>query len=224
MLKIAMVSSEAIPFAKTGGLGDVVTSLSKELVTLGNEVTLMLPLYSYKSILPTGLISPLQLNFAGRQITYSIVQSVYEGIKLVFIDAPQYFRRPGIYGDESGTYGDNDERFVFFTRACLEYFKRKQERPDIFHCHDWPTALLPLFLRTHNYHDALTKTPVLFTVHNVAYQGNFSKESFSLLELGSEYLTPDSLEFYGSLSFLKAGLLYSDILTTVSTRYSQEIQ
>ena len=224
MLKIAIVSSEAAPFAKTGGLGDVVTSLAKELVALGNQVTLMLPLYSYKSILPTGLISPLQLNFSGRQVTYSIVESTYSGIRLVFIDAPQYFRRSGIYGDESGTFGDNDERFVFFTRACLEYFKRKDQRPDILHCNDWPTALFPLFLQTHYHHDPLSKTPVLFTIHNVAYQGNFGKESFSLLELGPEYFTHESLEFYGSLSFLKGGLLYSDILTTVSPRYSREIQ
>lgn len=224
MLKIAIVSSEAAPYGKTGGLGDVVSSLAKELVTLGNQVTLMLPLYSYKSILPTGLISPLQLNFAGRQVTYSIVESLRDGIKLVLIDAPQYFRRQGIYGDESGTYGDNDERFVFFTRACLEYFKRKDERPDIFHCNDWPTALFPLFLRTHYYHDPLAKTPVLFTIHNIAYQGNYPGERFSLLELGPEYFTSESLEFYGSVSFLKAGLLYSDLLTTVSPRYSQEIQ
>ena len=202
----------------------MVTSLAKALVKLGNQVTLMMPLYGYVPMLPTGLISPLRLQFAGRQVTYSIVEALYQGIKLVFIDSPHYFQRSGIYGDSSGNYNDNDERFVFFTRACLEYFKRKGERPDVLHCHDWPTALFPLFLQTHYYHDPLTKTPVLFTIHNLAYQGNFSRESFSLLELGSEYFTPDSLEFYGALSFIKAGLLYSDILTTVSHRYSQEIQ
>ncbi len=224
MLKIAIVSSEAVPFGKTGGLGDMVTSLAKALVKLGNQVTLMIPLYGYAPMLPTGLISPLRLQFAGRQVTYSIIEGLHEGVQFVFIDSPQYFQRGGIYGDSSGSYDDNDERFVFFTRACLEYFKRKGKRPDVLHCNDWPTALFPLFLRTHYYHDPLTKTPVLFTIHNLAYQGNFPRESFSLLELGPEYFTPDSLEFYGTLSFIKAGLLYSDILTTVSHRYSQEIQ
>lgn len=223
-MKIAMVSSEAAPFGKTGGLGDVVTALARELVSLGNEVTLMMPLYGYASILPTGLISPLRITFAGRQITYSIVEGLHRGIRLVFVDSPQYFQRGGIYGDSSGSYSDNDERFIFFTRACLEYYKRKGEHPDIFHCHDWPTALFPLFLRTHYFHDPLNKTPVLFTIHNLAYQGNFSGDRFSLLELGPEYFTPESLEFYGAISFLKAGILYSDIITTVSRRYSQEIQ
>ena len=224
MLKIALVSSEATPFGKTGGLGDVVTALGKELVKLGNQVTLMMPLYGYASMLPTGLISPLRLQFAGRQVTYSIVEGIHEGMKLVFIDSPQYFQRGGIYGDSTGSYSDNDERFIFFTRACLEYFKRKEERPDIFHCNDWPTALFSLFLKTHYYHEPLSKTPVLFTIHNLAYQGNFPSDRFGLLELGTEYFTPDALEFYGALSFMKAGLLYSDILTTVSRRYSQEIQ
>ncbi len=202
----------------------MISALGKELVKLGNHVTLMMPLYGNFPILPTGLISPLRLTFAGRHVTYSIVEALYGGMKLVLIDSPQYFQRGGIYGDSSGGYSDNDERFLFFTRACLEYFRRKGESPDIFHCNDWPTALLPLFLRTHYYHDQLTKTPVLFTIHNIAYQGNFSGNRFSLLELGPEYFTPESLEFYGTVSFLKAGLLYSDILTTVSPRHAQEIQ
>jgi starch synthase len=224
MLKISLVTSEATPFAKVGGLGDVATALGKELAKLGNQVTLMMPLYRGISVLPTGLISPLRLSFAGRHITYSIVESVYQGMKLVLIDAPPYFDRKGIYGDPNGGYSDNDERFIFFIRACLEYFRRKGEGPDVFHCNDWPTGLLPLFLRTHFYHDPVSKTPVLFTIHNIAYQGNFGKERFSLLELGPEYFTPDTLEFYGTVSFLKAGLLYSDLLTAVSPRYAQEIQ
>jgi len=224
MLKIALVASEAVPFGKTGGLGDVISALGKELVKLGNHVTLMMPLYGNFPILPTGLISPLRLTFAGRHVTYSIVEARYQGMKLVLIDSPQYFQRGGIYGDSSGGYSDNDERFLFFTRACLEYFRRKGEPPDIFHCNDWPTGLLPIFLRTHYLHDQVSKTPVLFTIHNIAYQGNFSGHRFSLLELGPEYFTPESLEFYGTVSFLKAGLLYSDILTTVSPRHAQEIQ
>ena len=224
MLKVAIVSSEATPLGKTGELGDVVTALAKELVSLGNHVTLMMPLYGHASILPTGLISPLRMTFASRQVTYSIVEGLHEGIRLVLIDSPQYFQRGGIYGDSSGSYSDNDERFIFFTRACLEYFRRKEERPDIFHCHDWPSGLFALFLRTHYHNDPLSKTPVLFTVHNLTYQGNFPADRFSLLDLGSEYFTSESLEFYGAFSFLKAGLLYSDIITTVSPRYSREIQ
>ena len=224
MLKVAIVSSEATPLGKTGDLGDVVTALAKELVNLGNQVTLMMPLYGHATILPTGLISPLRMTFAGRQVTYSIVEGLLDGIKLVLVDSPQYFQRIGIYGDSSGNYSDNDERFIFFTRACLEYFRRKEERPDIFHCNDWPTGLFALFLKTHYYNDPLSKTPVLFTVHNLSYQGNFAGDRFSLLDLGLEYFTSESLEFYGTVSFLKAGLLYSDVITTVSPRYSREIQ
>jgi len=223
MLKITLVSSEIAPLAKTGGLADAVSGLAKALASIGNEVTMMMPFYRNVHILPSRLISPLQMNIAGRQITYSIVEGLYQGMKVVLIDAPQYFQRAGIYGDSSGGYADNDERFVFFTRASLEYYKRKGERPDVLHCNDWPTGLFPLFLRTHYYHDDLSKTPVVFTIHNIAYQGNFAGNRFSLLEIGNEFFTSESLEFYGAMSFLKSGLLYSDILTTVSPGYAKEI-
>lgn len=223
-MKITLITSEAVPFAKTGGLADVVTSLSEELVKLGHEATVMMPLYQQVKMKPTAFIGPLKMTFAGRQVTYAIVESNHGGVKFIFVDAPQYFQREGIYGDSHGDFGDNDERFVFFTRACLDYYSRKDERPDVFHCNDWPAALVPLFLRTHYYHDDLSKTPVLFTIHNIAYQGNFPADRFALMELGSEYFNAESLEFYGRLNFLKAGLLYSDLITTVSKRYSYEIQ
>jgi starch synthase len=223
MLKITLVSSEIAALAKTGGLADAVSGLAKALTSLGNEVTLMMPFYRDVHVLPTGLISPLRLNVGGRQITYSIVEGIHQKMKVVLVDAPQYFQRSGIYGDSSGGYGDNDERFVFFTRACLEYYKRKGDYPDVFHCNDWPTGLFPLFLRTHYYHDELSKTPVLFTIHNIAYQGNFSGNRFSLLDIGNEFFNSESLEFYGGMSFLKSGLLYSDILTAVSPTYAKEI-
>jgi len=222
-MRISIIASEAVPFAKTGGLADVVTALGKELVKLGNEVTVMLPRYSHVSVIPTGLLSPLVLNFGGRHITYSIIESQYEGMKLVFVDAPQYFDRPNLYGDSNGDYADNDERFVFFNRACLDYYRRR-ERPDVFHCNDWQTGLIPLFLRTHYFHEPFSTTPVIYTVHNMAYQGVFPTERFGLLELGPEYMAADSLEFFGRMNFLKSGLLYSDVITTVSRRYSFEIQ
>ena len=223
-MKITITTSEAVPFAKTGGLADVVTALGKHLTKLGNEVTIMMPLYPGSSLVPTALITPLRLSFSGRNVTYSLIESMHSGVKFLFVDAPSYFHRRGIYGDAAGDYPDNDERFVFFTRACLEYCLRKGDPPDVFHCNDWPTALFPLFLRTHYSNDALGKTPVVFTIHNIAYQGIFPAQRFNLLELGNEYFTADTLEFYGSMNFLKAGLLYSDILTTVSKQYSQEIQ
>ena len=223
-MKISLLSSEAVPFAKTGGLGDVVTALGKELVKLGHEVTLFMPLYPGISVAPTRVISPLTLRFAGRQVSYSLIESIFEGIRMIFVDAPGYFHRSGIYGDSHGDYKDNDERFTFFNRACLEYYVRKEERPDIFHCNDWPTGITPLFLRTHYLHEEIGKTPVLFTIHNLAYQGNFPADRFALLELGNEFFTSETTEFYGMLSFLKTGLVFSDLLTTVSKRYSQEIQ
>ena len=223
-MKITIVSSEAVPFAKTGGLADVVTALGKELVELGNEVTVMLPFYQGIHIIPTSVTGPLSLTFAGRHISYSILESVHEGVHMVFVDAPNYFQRSGIYGDLFGSFGDNDERFIFFTRACIDYYKRRGDRPDVFHCNDWPTGLFSLFLRTHYYHDQVSYTPVLFTIHNIAYQGTFPRERYALLELGGDYFTADSTEFFGTVSFLKAGILYSDLLTTVSKRYSYEIQ
>ena len=223
-MKVTIVTAEAVPFAKTGGLADVVTALAKELLKAGIEITVMMPLYPGISVIPTGLITPLTLSFAGRSVTYSIVSASHQGVKFIFVDAPSYFRRSGVYGESGTDYKDNDERFIFFARACLEYYSRRGERPDVLHCNDWPTGLFPLFLRTHYSHDELSKTPVVFTIHNIAYQGNFPGERFGLLELGGEYFTSDYLEFYGHVSFLKAALLYSDILTTVSKRYSQEIQ
>jgi starch synthase len=183
-----------------------------------------MPHYSGISIPPTRLITPLTLNFAGRHVTYSILESQFAGMRMVFIDAPGYFHRSGVYGDSSGDYRDNDERFVFFNLACLEYFVRDDRRPDIFHCNDWPTGPLPLFLKTRYAQEAIHDTPVLFTIHNLAYQGNFPSDRFGLLGLGWEYYTSEGVEFYGSVSFLKAGLVFSDILSTVSKRYAQEIQ
>jgi starch synthase len=223
-MKITILASEAVPFAKTGGLGDVIMALSKELVKSGHQVTVMLPLYQGISVMPTGLMSPLRFLFAGRHITYSIVEAQYAGIKMVFIDAPDYFHRSGIYGDWHGDYRDNDERFVFFTRACLDYYVRKNERPDIFHCNDWQTALTPVFLKTHYHAHPLGRIPVVFTVHNVAYQGVFPSTRFFLLDIGWEYFTSETLEFFGNVNFMKGGLIFTDLITTVSKRYSYEIQ
>jgi starch synthase len=223
-MHIAILASEAVPFAKTGGLADVTTALGKELVKLDHQVTLMIPKYRGVTMKPTALISPLRFGFGGRQVTYSIIESQHEGVRVVFIDAPHYFERGGIYGDSHGEFGDNDERFTFFSRACIDYFHRKEERPDVFHCNDWQTGLVPLYLRTHYINHELGNVPVIFTIHNMAYQGIFPAERFSLLDLSSEYLRPDAIEFFGRISFLKAGLEYSDLITTVSKRYSYEIQ
>jgi len=223
-MKITFVSSEASPFVKTGELAQSVTALAKELGRLGHEITLMMPLYTGVMLLPTGLISPLRMTFAGRHITYSIVEGMSDGMKLIFIDAPGYFQRTGLYGDSHGDYKDNDERFIFFTRACLDYYKRKETHPDILHCHQWQTGLIPLFLKTHYVNDQVSKTPVVFTIHDIAFQGNFPGDRFGLLELGWEYFRPETLEYYGKVSFLKGGLIYADLVTTHSNDYAQEIQ
>ncbi|PWT88033.1 MAG: glycogen synthase GlgA [Acidobacteria bacterium] len=222
-MRITHVSAEAEPFAKTGGLADAVTAFCKELARLGQDVTLMLPFYQGISISPTKVIGPMTLSFGGRHVSYSFVESQFQGFKLVLVDAPQYFQRGGIYRDANGDYGDNDERYICFTRACLEYY-RIENRPDVFHAHDWHAALLPLFLRTHYYHDNVSRTPVVFTIHNLAYQGIFGPERYGLLELGRDYFTPENLEFKGTVNFMKSGILYSDVVTTVSPRYSLEIQ
>jgi starch synthase len=223
-MKIAIVTSEAAPFIKTGELADRVSDLCCELVNLGHEVDLLLPLYTGVSMMPTKFIGPMRFGFGGRQIPYSIIESRHKGIRVIFFDAPQYFQRSGIYEDSTGEYSDNDERFVFFMRASVDYYFRRDERPDIFHCHDWQTALIPIFLQTHYSVEEIGKTPTLLTIHNIEYQGVFGKDRFFLLDLGWEYFTSERIEFYGSMNFLKAGIVYADLLNTNTREYFDKIQ
>lgn len=223
-MKISVIAPEGAPFVRTGDLAEKISGLCQELALLGHDVDLLLPLYLGVSIIPTKFIGPMRFGFGGRQIPYSILETKYHGVRVIFFDAPQYFQRTGIYRDSSGEFSDNDERFVFFTRASLDYYFKRDEKPDVFHCHDWQTSLLPLYLQTHYREEEIGRTPALLTVHNIEYQGVFGKERFSLLDLGWEHFTSEGLEFYGSINFLKAGLVYADLINTSTADYAKKIQ
>ncbi len=231
-LKILVVSSEVTPFAKTGGLADVAGSLPKALATVGNgEVTndVRVALPRYKQVENGRYLTDFPLEFAGRLETVVLrearLEAHYKGthrtVPVYLVDNYHYFFRDGMY-----MFPDEAERFTLFCRAVLEMLPRLNWQPDIIHCNDWQTGAIPLFLKTKYFYDPFyRRISTVFTIHNLQYQGNFPKEILGRLwELGDEYFHPEALEFYGLVSFMKAGLLYADVLNTVSRTYAREIQ
>jgi starch synthase len=208
-MKVLFVASEAVPHAKTGGLADVVGALPQHLNELGVETTVLIPKYKGITATPERKITLRMKN----PHTFKISRRG----SYLFVDYPDYFERTGLYGDEKGDYADNCERFTLF---CLAALKVAQDGNfDIVHCHDWQSGLLPLYLK-----HVQAEPKSVFTIHNLGYQGKFPASKFPLLGLGKSYLTPDGLEFYGDISFLKAGIVFSDKVTTVSKTYAEEIQ
>nr|WP_255570436.1 glycogen synthase GlgA [Cohnella sp. CFH 77786] len=218
-------ASEAMPFAKTGGLADVVGALPKSLAKRGIDVTVMLPKYGE---IPRELsdravyLGYTFVNVGWRRQYCGLFECFENGIRFLLLDNEYYFKRGYLYG-----YGEEEaERFAFFSFAVLESLELLGEMPDILHCHDWQTGLIPLLLRTRyanrpGYRDIRT----VFTIHNLQYQGVFSRGLLQdLLSAGDDLFTSDGLEFYGAASCMKAGLLYADKLTTVSPTYAMEIQ
>lgn len=224
MKKILMVSSEAVPFAKTGGLADVVGSLPSVLNSLGCDVRVIMP--QYKNI-PDSLKDIIQhrvfifIPVGWRNQYCGINEAEYNGVKYYFIDNEYYFGRDGLYG-----YYDDAERFAFFSRAVIETIEHLDFQPDIIHCHDWQTAMIPVLLKTqYNGNEKFQNIKTVFTIHNLQYQGVFPQTMLSeLFGLSNELLTNDKLEFYGNMNYMKGGLVYSDKLTTVSPSYAAEIQ
>ncbi|MCK4935773.1 MAG: glycogen synthase GlgA [Elusimicrobiales bacterium] len=228
-MKILIAASEAFPFCKTGGLGDVVGALSQMFSRLGDhEVALFLP--KYRNI-ERGAFSlrAISGNFlipvADKLETASMSHVQWGKVSVYFIENSKFFDRPGMYRTQYGDYKDNDERFMFFSRAVLEGAKFIGFKPDIIHCHDWQTALVPAYLKTLYQIDSFfVKTASVFTINNIAYQGMFAKKAF--LKAGFDWndFTPDKFEYYGGINFMKAGIIFSDMITTVSPTYSKEIQ
>lgn len=224
--KVVFTAAEVSPFIKVGGLADVAGALPKALAAMGNEVRVVMPGYSGIGENVTTIMD-FPVIMGERKETAIIREGKIEarlerGIKDVpvyFIDNYQYFRRENIYA-----YQDDAERFTFFCKALLELLPKINFQPDIVHCNDWHTGPIP-FLIKEKYRDGFYKnTATIFTIHNLRYQGRFGKDILRFLEVGNEYFHPDSLEFYGDVSFMKAGILYSDIINTVSKRYTQEIK
>ena len=228
-MRILFATSEMAPFAQTGGLGDVCGALPKALRKLGHDVRVVLPLYravdaSRHHLSP--LLDALPVPVAGRVEAASVLQGwVPPDVPVYFLRCDRYFDRDGLYGLHGVDHPDNAERFAFYSRAVLELARALDLRPEVFHCHDWQTGLLPAYLRATLKGDPfLAEAGVLFTIHNMGYQGIFPRDVLPALGLGSDLFTPAGIEFYGKVNFLKAGLIFSDLLTTVSHRYSQEIQ
>ncbi|MEO5924853.1 MAG: glycogen synthase GlgA [Bryobacteraceae bacterium] len=224
-MKILMVASEAAPFAKTGGLADVLGALPAALVNLGDDVAVVIP--KYQSVLieeARRVWNYMPLSVGPAMFTANIDEVVREGVRYFFVDCPQLYSRAGIYGDALGAYPDNHIRFAALTQAALG-IARHIFRPEVFHCHDWQTGLLPHLLKT-----AFTADPAfmharsVFTIHNLGYQGNFGGTAIAELGLDPVYDQPEGYEFFGQLSFMKAGLMYADAITTVSPTYAREIQ
>ncbi len=227
-MKIVIAASEAFPFCKTGGLADVVGCVANYL-SREKDIELILFLPRYRDIGKTAF-SPKKLSgsflipVADRLDDANLYSVDWGKVRVYFVDNPKYFDRPGLYRNEAGDYLDNDERFIFFQRAVLEGCKFMGFKPDIIWSHDWQTGLLPAYLKTLYRIDAFfVKTKTIFTIHNIAYQGFFSRDTF--IKAGFSWLdfTPDKLEYYGGVNFLKAGINYADVVTTVSPSYAKEI-
>jgi len=224
---VAIASPEIAPFAKTGGLGDVLSALPKALARLGVRVSLFMP--AYRSALKAGF----PLEDTGFRFNVPVSDRAEEaavfradagnGIDVYLIRADRYFDRENLYGTPEGDYPDNAERFVFFCRAVLEALRR--DPPNILHCHDWQSALAIAFLKAQpQAYQELSSARTVFTFHNAGYQGLFSPLDWGLLNLASSFFTPSYLEFYGNINFLKGALVFADALTTVSPTYAQEVQ
>lgn len=228
-MKIIHVASEFGVFAKTGGLADVTSSLVDALAGLGHEVSVFLPRYRLSEPASAGfkkVIDSIEVTI-GHQKEKGAVYSgrLASGVNVYLIDHSEFFTREFIYGTYTGDYADNDRRFTFFQRAVLAAIDKLQLEPEIIHCHDWQTGLIPVYLKNREFRSArFKKIRTIFTVHNLAYQGNFPPDSLPVTGLGWEHFRFDLLEFYGKMSFIKGGLVFADAITTVSERYAREIQ
>jgi starch synthase len=217
-VKVFFVASEALPYAKTGGLGDVTGSLPAALHVLGVDTFLILPFYRtiMAKNLPLEQVVTGTLTMGGRALPYTVLrhQQTY------FIAQNEFFERDGLYNTREGDYPDNWLRFAFFARAALETIIALGGA-DVIHVHDWQAALLPVYLRV-LYPERREKT--LLTIHNIAYQGIFSPEILPDIGLPSSVFTVHGLEFYGKVNYLKAGIVWADEVNTVSPTYAREIQ
>ena len=227
-MRILLASSEVAPFAKTGGLADVAGALPKALHALGHDVRVILP--KYRAVDAEKHRLRLLLPRLPVPIAWTVENAaVWEGgigdVPVYFVEQDSYFDREGLYQVEGRDYPDNAERFAFFSRATLEASRALDFIPSVYHLNDWQTALVPAYLRTVLRNDrALANAGMLFTVHNLGYQGLFRPAALAQADLPRELFTPSGMEFYGKANFLKAGLLWSDLINTVSRKYSQEIQ
>jgi len=238
-MKIAIFASEVVPYAKTGGLADVAGALPRYLSLLGCDVKIFLPLYREvrKKSLPLEKVidgAGIEWDVSGGKegasttlgkASFSIWEHDAGPFKAYFIEKDDYYDRDYLYGTASGDYPDNGERFGFYAKASLEALKRLDFSPEIVHCHDWQSAVALAYLKFVHAEDPFFKgARSLFTIHNLAYQGLFERDILVKIGLPGSLFKMNDLEFYGKVNFLKAGILYATAVSTVSPRYSREIQ
>lgn len=218
-----MVSSEVKPFSVSGGLGDVASVLPQRVKKLGHDVRVITPMYKgiyekYKDYLTVCDAFDIQLGYGSMPIL--IYSLVYEGVTHYFIRSDYHFNREQLYG-----YNDDYARFAFFSRVSVDVLEKLDFKADIIHCNDWQTGLIPVYLdKNYKNNEFYKDVKVLFTIHNLQYQGIFESRVLEEINLEESYLVSDKIEFFGNINYLKAGIVYSDYLSTVSERYSKEIQ
>ncbi|MDZ4684553.1 MAG: glycogen synthase GlgA [Planctomycetaceae bacterium] len=233
-MRIVMASSEAVPFSKTGGLADVASSLPKALAELGHEVILITPYYPQELARTNGALPAIEP--LDREITVTVGHQPVRGqllkstlpdsqVAVYLIDQRDYFDRPSLYVDKDKDYRDNCERFAFFSRGVIETIRAIGFEPDVIHANDWQTALLPALLKIELLQQpGFERTASVFTIHNLAFQGQFWHWDMLLTGLDWKYFNWRQMEFFGNLNLLKSGVVFSDMVTTVSPTYAREIQ
>ena len=221
---VLMIASEAVPFAKTGGLADVLGGLPPALARKGWQTTVVLP--RYRGVRAGAASSRITLTVGGVTSHVGFVEErLTRDVLAVLVDEPTLFDRDHLYGVGSQDYADNPRRFGVLVRAALEWAATSANPPDVIHAHDWQAGLSPVYLRTrYRAHPVLGRAATVFTIHNMAYQGVFDADWLPRLDLPWDLMSMERLEYWGRISLLKGGINESDVITTVSARYAQEIQ
>jgi len=227
-MKVAFISSEVFPFAKTGGLADVSSSLPAELSKLGPDIKIFMPKYYHIDERKYNLhymwtIGEIPVRVAGKTYQVQIYKAKLPNstVDVYFIDSPHHFQRFNLYTNDA----DEDERFILFNKAVIEFIQRIQWKPDLFHCNDWQTGIMPLLVKdNYSWDKAFDNTAFLFTIHNIAYQGKFKKSALQKAEINEKYFYPcGPVEYYNQVSFLKTGIVFSELVNTVSETYAKEL-
>lgn len=226
-LKILMISSEVVPYAKTGGLADVVGALPQVLQRMGHEVIVVMPRYGSIDAQKFGLRrhwDSMGVWMGNMQEWCAVDVADNDGVPTYFIEHNNFFARPGLYHDDNfNDYADNPRRFAFLTRAGLQLAQDLRFKPDIVHVHDWQTALASAYLKIWHWNDPLLGGAAsVLTIHNIAYQGKYPASHYDYLGLQWGNFTPDKFEDYGAINFLKGGIVYADMVNTVSPTYANE--
>ncbi len=229
-LNVVIAASEMLPFAKTGGLADVIGALPGALADVpegeGLEVTIFMPLYREVTdggfdIKATGIT--VNLAIGSRVVVVELYKGSHGKAVVYYLRCDEYFDRSYLYGTDEAAYFDNIERFTLFSRGVIEAIMVLGINPDLIHCNDWQTGLIPAYMKT-LYSSTFSNTAAFFTIHNMAYQGVFPASSYDVTGLPYSAFNPEGLEYWGQINLLKSGIVYSDIVTTVSQSYSREIQ